>query len=499
MRDRGGQRRDACRTRSRPEGRDDGGRCPQSRRGVRSRAGRLGSLATGIVETAGVDPKAGAQAVVEGATLGSYSFGKFKSDAPKKSVESFTLITPERAVKATEAGVDRGTAIAEAVAMARDLVNTPGGSLNARDMAEVALQVAKESGLAVEVMDEDAMEKAGMGGMLGVNKGSDEPPRLIKMTYSPRNPSGSVALVGKGIMFDSGGLSLKSGEGMMSMKIDMSGAAAVLATMSALKTTKPKVKVVAFLCCTDNMPSGTALKPGDVITIRNGKTVEVLNTDAEGRLVLADGLSLAVEEKVDAIVDLATLTGAVVAALGNRIAGVMGNDDDWMGQVRSAAARADENVLAASASHRVPALPRLTGRRHEEHRRHVGPRVGRWRRWSAHRGPVPEGVRRRHPVGAHRPRGPAMADSDDSYVSRAARGSASARSSSCSTVSPSQRVPRRRPLASRPCASFAASTRASRSATLWGVDERGSASPAPNIGRPPEEGRRPTTVRPRRA
>ena len=346
-------------------------------------AGRLGSLATGIVETAGVDPKAGAQAAVEGASLGSYSFAKFKSDAPKKSVESFTLITPESAVKSTQAGVDRGTAIAQAVAMARDL------DQHARRLAQRSRhrrgRVASGEGERPRGRGDGRGRdgEGGMGGMLGVNKGSDEPPRLIKMTYSPRNPTGSVALVGKGITFDSGGLSLKSGEGMMSMKIDMSGAAAVLATMSALKATKPKVKVVAFLCCTDNMPSGTALKPGDVITIRNGKTVEVLNTDAEGRLVLADGLSLAVEENVDAIVDLATLTGAVVAALGNRIAGVMGNDDDWMSQVRSAAARAGRERVAAPAPDRVPALPRLAGRGHEEHRGHFRPRVGWWRRWRA--------------------------------------------------------------------------------------------------------------------
>ena len=276
-------------------------------------ASRFSSLATGIVETAGVDAKAGAQAVVEGATLGSYSFTRYKSEAPKAGVSSVAIMASEAAAKATHAGIDRGSAIADAVAMARDLVNTPGGSLNARDMAELATEVAKDNGLTIEVMDEHAMEQAGLGGMLGVNRGSDEPPRLIKLTYTPRNPTGSVALVGKGIMFDSGGLSLKSGEGMMSMKIDMSGAAAVLATMSALKATKPRVKVIGFLCCTDNMPSGTAFKPGDVITIRNGKTVEVLNTDAEGRLVLADGLSLAVEEDVDAIIDLATLTGAVVA------------------------------------------------------------------------------------------------------------------------------------------------------------------------------------------
>ena len=229
-------------------------------------------------------------------------------------------------------------------------------------------------------MDEAAMEKAGMGGMLGVNKGSDEPPRLIKMTYSPRNPTGSVALVGKGITFDSGGLSLKSGEGMMSMKIDMSGAAAVLATMSALKATKPKVKVVAFLCCTDNMPSGTAIKPGDVLTIRNGKTVEVLNTDAEGRLVLADGLSLAVEENVDAIVDLATLTGARGRRVGQphrRRDGQRRRLDEPGAQ--RCGARGRERV-AAPAPDRVPALPRLAGRGHEEHRRHFRPRVRWWRR-----------------------------------------------------------------------------------------------------------------------
>ena len=231
VRPRGRHRSDARRARSRREGRDDSVRRAQVRGCVRARVGRLGSLATGIVETAGVDPKSGAQAVVEGATLGAYSFGRFKSEAPKKGMQSFTLIAPESAAKATQAGVDRGDAIAQAVAMARDLVNTPGGSLNARDMADLASKIAAEQGLTVEILDEDDMERDGLGGMLGVNRGSTEPPRLIKLTYTPRNPVGSVALVGKGIMFDSGGLSLKSGEGMMSMKIDMSGAAAVLATM----------------------------------------------------------------------------------------------------------------------------------------------------------------------------------------------------------------------------------------------------------------------------
>ncbi len=369
-------------------------------------ASRFSSLATGIVETAGVDAKAGAQAVVEGAMLGAYSFTRYKSEAPKAGVSSVAILASEAAAKATQVGVDRGTAIATAVAMARDLVNTPGGSLNARDMAELATEVAKDNGLTVEVMDEHAMEQAGLGGMLGVNRGSDEPPRLIKLTYTPRNPTGSVALVGKGIMFDSGGLSLKSGEGMMAMKIDMSGAAAVLATMSALKATKPRVKVIGFMCCTDNMPSGTALKPGDVITIRNGKTVEVLNTDAEGRLVLADGLSLAVEEDVDAIIDLATLTGAVVAALGNRIAGVMGNDDVLMDQVRDSGAPSRRARVAAAVAGRIPQVHRLARRRHQEHRGHVGAGLRRRGWWRTHCRLVPQGVRERRALGPHRPRGP---------------------------------------------------------------------------------------------
>jgi leucyl aminopeptidase len=197
----------------------------------------------------------------------------------------------------------------------------------------------------VEVLDEEAIAELKLGGMLGVNQGSDEPPRLVKLTYTPRNPRGTVALVGKGVMYDSGGISLKPSDAMhVSMKMDMTGAAVVLATMSALAVTKPKVQVVGFLMCTDNMPSGKAMKLGDVLTIRNGKTVEIHNTDAEGRLILADGLSLAVEDGVDAIVDVATLTGAAMAALGTKIAAVMGNNDGWLSAVEAASARSDEKV-----------------------------------------------------------------------------------------------------------------------------------------------------------
>ena len=167
----------------------------------------------------------------------------------------------------------------------------------------------------------------------------------MKLTYTPRRPVATVALVGKGITYDSGGISLKPSDGMhVAMKMDMSGAAAVLAAMTALPVTKPRVKVIGYLCCTDNMPSGSALKLGDVLTFRNGTTVEIHNTDAEGRLVLADGLGLAVEDGADAIIDIATLTGACMRALGLDIAGVMGNDEGWIDQVRAAADRADEPV-----------------------------------------------------------------------------------------------------------------------------------------------------------
>jgi leucyl aminopeptidase len=177
-----------------------------------------------------------------------------------------------------------------------------------------------------------------------VNRGSTEPPRMVRLTYTPKSPSGHLALVGKGVMFDSGGLSLKPSDGMLTMKMDMSGAAAVLSAMSTLKALRCKSKVTGYLMCTDNMSGGDAFKLGDVLTFRNGKTSEIHNTDAEGRLVLADGLSLAVEDKAEAIIDIATLTGACMVALGTKIAGVMGNDDAVINRVRAAAKATDEKV-----------------------------------------------------------------------------------------------------------------------------------------------------------
>ncbi len=288
-----------------------------------------------------VDRGLAAQSLVEGASLGSYRFIKYKSEAKPCTLES--LVVVGRGAK-VQTGADRGARIAGAVALARDLVNEPAGAMTPSRLAEVATEVAEREGLEITVLDEVAIANEGLGGLQGVAQGSDQPPRLIELVYDPPGARGTVALVGKGITFDSGGLSLKTADGMETMKTDMSGAAAVLATMSVLPALAPKVKVIGILPTTENMPSGHAIKPGDVLKIRNGKTVEVLNTDAEGRLVLADGLSLAVEAGVDAIVDLATLTGAAMVALGRKIAGLMGNHDAWMEQVSDAADRAGEKV-----------------------------------------------------------------------------------------------------------------------------------------------------------
>jgi leucyl aminopeptidase len=219
-------------------------------------------------------------------------------------------------------------------------------------MADTAAEVAAANGLEIEVYGAEDLATMGCGGLLGVNAGSAEPPRLVKLTYRPRTASGRLrkpaarlALVGKGVMYDSGGISLKPSDAMhAAMKMDMSGAAAVLASMSALSALGCRNEVSGFLLCTDNMPSGSAMKLGDVLTIRGGTTVEIHNTDAEGRLLLADGLALSVEERPDAIVDIATLTGACMVALGPAVAGVFGNDQSLVDQVTAASTATDEPV-----------------------------------------------------------------------------------------------------------------------------------------------------------
>ena len=289
----------------------------------------------------GTDGRAAAQAVAEGASLAAYRFTRYKSDPRPCRLEHLTVVGEGHD---TEQGVERGALVAGAVAFARDLVNEPAGEMTPRRLAEVAAELAEREGLALTVLDEVAIVDEGLGGLAGVARGSQEPARLIELVYEPPSPRATVALVGKGITFDSGGLSIKTAEGMETMKTDMSGAAAVLGAMSVVPSLGLDLKVIGIIPATENMPGGAATKPGDVLRIRNGKTVEVLNTDAEGRLVLADGLSLAVEAGADAIIDLATLTGACVVALGRRIAGLMGNPEVWVAQVRAAAERAGELV-----------------------------------------------------------------------------------------------------------------------------------------------------------
>jgi leucyl aminopeptidase len=305
-------------------------------------------LATTLTDVSKLRPETAAQAVVEGVLLARYRYDPFRGSAAGTPLTQLTLVAPSSRAAALTRGVKRGHTMATTAQLARDLSNAPPAYLTAARMAEVAADVAASSGLDIEVFEKDALAELGCGGLLGVNAGSTEPPRMIKLTYRPRGAgrgarTGHLALVGKGIMYDSGGISLKPSDAMhLAMKMDMSGAGAVLASMSALSALGCKTAVTGYLMCTDNMPSGSATKLGDVLTIRGGKTVEVRNTDAEGRLALADGLVLAGEEKPHAIVDIATLTGACMRALGTGMAGVMGNHQGFVDQVLDASRVTDE-------------------------------------------------------------------------------------------------------------------------------------------------------------
>ena len=315
--------------------------------------GRAGSLATSLVDAGRGNRAEIAQAVVEGIRLATHRYVDLKNDKSGASkLSEVKFIVSAANTSAVTSGVARGIAVADAVCMARDLANTPPAHLTARMIADRAVEIGKATGLAVTVYDKDQLANMGCGGILGVNKGSTEPPRMVKLVYTPKSgarkikgKTAHVVLVGKGVMYDSGGISLKPSDGFhVVMKMDMSGAAAVLGTMSTLAALNCRVQVTGYLMCTDNMPSGSALKLGDVLTMRNGKTVEIHNTDAEGRLILADGLSLAAEAKPNAIIDIATLTGACLVALGEKVAGVLGNNDALVSQLRTASSRVDEPI-----------------------------------------------------------------------------------------------------------------------------------------------------------
>lgn len=303
------------------------------------------SLATTLAASLRADTKGAAQAVTEGVALALHRWHDLKNDkSGLAKLAKVTLVSADKTAD-TKAGMEAGVVTAKAVCMARDFANMPPSHLTASNFADHAVEIARQSGLRATVYNRDQLIAMGCGGLVGVNAGSVEPPRMVKLVYAPTGARGKVVLVGKGVMYDSGGISLKPSDGMhVMMKMDMSGAAAVLATMSALRALKVKTHVTAYLMCTDNLPSGSAMKLGDVLTMRNGKTVEIHNTDAEGRLILADGLSLGAESKPDAMVDIATLTGACLAALGKKIAGVLGNHPGVVEQIKASSGRTDELV-----------------------------------------------------------------------------------------------------------------------------------------------------------
>ena len=301
---------------------------------------RDGRLAV-VVPQSPVDAPHAARAVAEGAGLGAYAFTRYKTKAPEAVALDAIVVVGDAS---GEAAVRRARIVVDAIGAARDLVNLGPSDKRPPALAEAYRDLVAGDRVTVEVLDEHALADGGFGGILGVGKGSSAPPRLVVMRYQPEGATRSVALIGKGITFDSGGLSLKPPAAMETMKCDMAGSAAVAAAVSALADLEVPVAVSGYAAIAENLPSGVAQRPGDVIRHRGGTTVEVLNTDAEGRLVLADALAYAVESEPDALVDLATLTGAQMVALGRSIAGIMGTDDGLVDSLIGAGERAGEQL-----------------------------------------------------------------------------------------------------------------------------------------------------------
>ncbi|MGH3344249.1 MAG: leucyl aminopeptidase, partial [Carbonactinosporaceae bacterium] len=305
--------------------------------------GLAGTAKVGLALPADDPSRAGA--VAEGALLGAYAFLRYRSDGVRRTpVEELALASAKARDKTVRDAVTRAEAVAAAVHLCRDLVNTPPSDLHPEEFAEAAAAACREAGLEVEVLDDDALQAGGYGGIIGVGQGSVHPPRLVRVHYRHPKAKRRLALVGKGITFDSGGLSLKPAQSMEWMKSDMGGAGAVLAAMTVIARLKPQVEVTAWLPMAENMPSGTAQRPSDVLTIYGGRTVEVNNTDAEGRLILADALARACEDDPDLVVDAATLTGAQLVALGTRTCGIMANDDALLDKVHASSRRCGEQM-----------------------------------------------------------------------------------------------------------------------------------------------------------
>jgi leucyl aminopeptidase len=302
----------------------DGPTADQVRRASGAAARALAGTRRAVTTLSTVD----LQAAVEGTLLGAYRFTEYRTDKGDAPVERVDVVPPaDGAAKAHRATLKAATIIAEAVAAARDLINTPPNDLYPASFADRAAKLAVEAGVTVEILDEKALRKAGYGGVLGVGMGSTRPPRVVRLSYKGPKASKKVALVGKGITFDTGGISIKPAAAMDEMTSDMSGAAAIVATMVLAAKLKYPLELVATVPMAENMPSGAAYRPGDVLTMYGGKTVEVLNTDAEGRLILADAIVRACEDEPDYLIDVATLTGAQMVALGRRTPGILGTDD----------------------------------------------------------------------------------------------------------------------------------------------------------------------------
>jgi len=314
---------------------------------AKCRGASLKDISVSLDTAVEVEPADSARLWAEGTTLALYTFDTFKkSDPKKKEIEKIIFLTHEKSDEhAAKKGVEKGRAIADAVCYARDMINAPANEMTPTVMAERAKRVAKQYGLKCKILEKNECKKLGMGAYLGVALGSIQPPKFIILEYAGAKKSvRPTVLVGKGITFDSGGISIKPSEGMEKMKYDMAGGAAVIGVMRAVAALKLPVNVVGLVPASENLPSGSALKPGDVVRAMNGKTIEIISTDAEGRLVLADALCYAERYKPAAVLDIATLTGACVIALGDLAIGMMGNDAGLIEKVRDAGEVTSERV-----------------------------------------------------------------------------------------------------------------------------------------------------------
>lgn len=296
-----------------------------------------------------IDVELVGQCIMEGIKLGLYKFNKYKTDDrnnKEEGIKEIYILNEGASENARlESGINVGDKLANGTNIARDLVNEPSNVLTPTAMANKAIEIANKHGLEISILEKEDMDKLGMGSFLGVTKGSEEPPKLIAIKYfGNKNSDEIIGLVGKGLTFDSGGISLKPGAGMDAMKTDMGGGASVLGAIDVIGALKPKVNVIAIVGACENMPSGKAYKPGDILTSMNGKTIEILNTDAEGRLVLIDCITYAIKEGATKLVDLATLTGACIIALGSTTTALISNDNEFVKELEKAAENAGEKV-----------------------------------------------------------------------------------------------------------------------------------------------------------